>query len=442
MKILICYLLFIITSFAATAQQIQESEIMRLTKNTAWCWFQDDRVIIDGDQLIMAGVTSKGANTVAGYNMVSGEEQSVVMNKGIFKPDDHNEGVLMVRPDGRYLTVYGGHGVEPNMRYRISTHPGDVGEWEPEQVTFTEHHYTYSNVYRLSSTGKTYNFHRGVGWFPNYMVSDDDGDTWHYGGILFTFLRAPAPYVRYASNEKDRVHFITTEGHPRYFNNSIYHGYIKDGVMYGSDGTKVGDLSQDKNTEIQPDDFTTIFDGDSTTRANVAWTSDIQLDEQGNPYVGFSVTKDPIKLWETNDTKVGGFDHRYHYARWDGQQWTEHEIAYGGSRLYAGENEYTGLITLHPSDPNVVYISTDVNPETGELMTKKRKQRHEIFKGTTTDEGASWEWTAITQNSKRDNIRPIVVASDDWEAVVWLRGKFKTYMKYKLDAYGIVKHKK
>lgn len=439
MRIFIYYLLITFITLNAQAQQTPEPEIVRLTKNTSWCWFQDDRAILDGNQLIFSGVTSKGANIVSGYNMETGDGQTVVLNDTTFEPDDHNVGVLLIRPDGKYLTVYAGHGVDTKMRYRISTRPGDMSEWEPEKVVDTGGRTTYSNVYRLSATGKTYDFHRGIGTNPNYMVSDDDGETWEYGGQLFAFRGRP--YVRYASNHKDRVHFITTEEHPRHFNNSIYHGYIEDDIMYGSDGKKIGDLSKSEHTELKPFDFTTIYDGDSTTRTNVAWTNDIELDEQGYPYVGFSVTKDPITLGETKDTQEGGFDHRYHYARWDGQKWHEHEIAYAGTRLYPGENEYTGLIALHPKDPNVVYISADVNPGTGQPLKEKGKPHYEIFKGTTTDGGAHWQWTPITQDSKKDNIRPIVVVSDEWEAILWLKGRLKTYKKYKLDAYGIITKK-
>lgn len=414
----------------------ESKAIVLMDDNAGWCWFQDDRAIIDGDQLLFTGVTSEGANTITSYQLKTGERQTVVMNDSTFQPDDHNVGALMVRPDGRYLTVYAGHGVEPKMRYRISTEPGNASEWDQEKSADTGGKNTYSNVYRLSSNGITYNFHRGIGTNPNYMVSEDDGSTWSYGGQLFAFRGRP--YVRYASNHTDRIHFITTEEHPRYYNNSIYHGYIEDGQMFGSDGTKIGELSQSENTPLKPYDFTTVYDGDSTTRTNVAWTTDIELDEQGYPYAAFSVTKDPIRLGETKDTQEGGFDNRYHYARWDGEQWHEHEIAYAGTRLYPGENEYTGLVALHPKDPNVLYISADVHPETGKPLTDSGTSHYEIFRGTTTDGGANWQWTAITENSQEDNIRPIVVANDDWEVVLWLTGRLTTFRDYDLKALGMI----
>ncbi len=410
-----------------------------MNEDTGWCWFQGERAIIDGDQLLFTGVSSTGTITVSAYDMKAGEGKTVVMNDTTFKSDDHNAGALLLRPDGKYLTVYAGHGNDSLMRYRVSTKPHDIDQWELEKQVETGSNTTYSNVYRLSSTGTTYNFHRGIEWDPNYMISEDNGDTWHYGGRLFAFKGRP--YLRYTSNNMNRIDFITTEEHPRNYNNSIYHGYIQGGYVYQSNGQRQGVLSKTENTDLSPQDFTVIFQTDTNIRANIAWTSDIKLDKNGYPYVAFSVTKDPIKLRETKNTNEGGFDHRYHYARWDGKQWNEHEIAFAGTRLYAGENEYTGLITLHPNDPNIVYISTNVDPTTGKPLTLSGNQYHEIFRGNTSDQGATWKWVAITKDSKEDNIRPMIVANEHYEALLWLKGKYTAYTKYNLKAMGLIQKK-
>ena len=72
--------------------------------------------------------------------------------------------------------------------------------------------------------------------------------------------------------------------------------------------------------------------------------TDLELDEEKRPVVMFSVQKDGRGLGR----KEGGFDHRFHYARWDGTAWQQHEIAYAGQRLYPGEDDYTGLAAIDP----------------------------------------------------------------------------------------------
>ena len=138
----------------------------------------------------------------------------------------------------------------------------------------------------------------------------------------------------------------------------------------------------------------------------------------------FSVQKDGRGL----PRGQGGFDHRFDYGRWDGSAWRVHEIAYAGTRLYAGEDDYTGLASLDPNDPDVVYISTDADPATGAPLVSHAdgRRHHELFRGSTRDSGATWRWEPITANSTVDNLRPIVPRwKDARTALVWMRGTYR-----------------
>ncbi len=407
-----------------------------LSEDGSWCWFQDERAVIDNNRLLVTGVTSRGANTVTVYDFGTGDRETVVLNDDRFRPNDHNVGALLVRPDGRYLCVYAGHNNEPRVRYRISTEPGNPYDWQPEQVFEVPVRVTYSNIYRLEESGITYNFFRGRAngypYPPHYLVSSDDGDTWTYGGKLLTHPDG-IPYLRYASHGRDTIHFVATPDHPRFSDNNIYHGYIRDGAFHASDGTRIGPLSAGEDAVHQPAAFTRVFeaaDGDA------AWTSDIRLDAQGRPYIGFTVTKDPVR--GDDDPDDGGFDHRYHYARWDGETWHEREIAYAGTRLYPAQQYYTGLIALHPRDPDVVYISADVDPDTNEPLLTGGEQRYEIFRGDRQPGTGEWQWTPVTKNSPRDNLRPIVVADADRTAVLWLHGRYTTYIDYHMEVRALI----
>lgn len=406
---------------------IHENEPIVFNPDGGWCWFQDERGLIDNGHLVFSSVSSSGDIIVTDYDFDTSQSDTLNIHPQ-FQQNDHAQPALMKRPDGRYLIAYSKHN-GPHTYTRISNKPEDPTSWQPANQVSVGDNVTYSNLYHLSETGRTYNFHRGIGWHPNAMVSDDYGDSWTYGGRIIA-EEGHRPYLRYATNGEDRVHFITTDGHPRNYTNSVYHGYIKDDRVYTSNGTDLGELSG-QETNRRPNDLTRIFAGDSN---NVAWTSDIQIDSEGHPYIGYSITKDRIGPGE------GGMDHRYRYARWDGEQWSDYEIAYAGSRLYPREDAYTGLIALNPDNPDMVYISTDVHPETAEpLISEANGRRHyEIFQGLTDSRGASWVWRQVTEHSEADNIRPIVVSDgNDW-AVLWLRGEYRAYTDYDLEVVGFV----
>jgi hypothetical protein len=314
----------------------------------AWCWFQDERAIIHNGILIIGTVAAgtdnplrKGDIESTIYDLSTGEKtilelhDQLLENSGDY--DDHNSPAFLVRPDGRVLAVYSRHGPDSHFFCRITDKSPDLTQWSEAQ-TFNLNpatRLTYSNLHLLQREGRIYNFFRGLGGTikPSYAYSDNWGETWVEGNI---FIEVPhdqvhRPYVKYASNGEDAVHFFYTEGHPHVYANSVYHAYYRGGQLHRSDGTRIRPLSEGLH---RPEEGTLVFLGDEERRA---WTSDIHLDEKGYPYVAFSVRID----LEHRPLGTGGLDHRYHYARWTGSEWVEHEIAYGGSCLYWWQDDYS-----------------------------------------------------------------------------------------------------
>lgn len=410
------------------------SPIIELNDNGAWSWFQDQRAIVANGKLIVGsvravGTFSNGADENWGNVEVSVLDIENQISDGTsilfqhFEQDDHDNPALLELPDGRILAAFSKHGID-RIVYSSRSEVGNPLSWgTPQSFTspgqtglpFMPDNVTYANLFRLSS-GRILNFYRGPGYDWNYMVSDDDGETWSYGGKVLDGGDGYGPYMKFAQ-AGDVIHFVVTEDHPREFNNSLYHGYLQNGTLYKSDGTEVGPLSITSSTEIEPTDFTKIFQGDAD---NVPWMTDVEIDGKGAPIVLFTVQKDGAGL----PRGQGGFDHRFHYARWDGS-WSEQEIAYAGSRLYASEDDYTGLGAIDPNDSNVIYLSTDAHPTNGAALYNRSLVRHrEIFKGVRS--GAAWQWTSITANSDVDNIRPIVPRwSDGRTSLVWMRGMYR-----------------
>jgi hypothetical protein len=442
---------FLGTSRSACAVSYPDGDVagnkIVLLDNGAWSWFQDERAVVDtaaGKLLVsavphMAGGGPAGRHgdvEVASLDLASGVVSapftlSTLSNTGT--ADDHNSAALMVLPDGRYLAAYAGHNADSLTRYRRSTSAGSIASWTAEETVNNGSGVTYNNLHRMSAeSGRIYNFVRAAGLDPYVLTSTDDGDTFVQSGKLltwpvpsgdpkFTGTDGGRPYLKYASNGVDEIHFITSDDHPRAYDNSIYHGVIRGGKVYDSFGNEVDGNIFD-TTAMAPNAYTAVFDTD-TSPLGFAWTTDLALDAEGRPYAAFTARAN------NNNTA----DHRFLYGRFDGAQWNVHEVAKAGGFLYASEADYTGLVALDPSDPNRLFISTKIDPRTNVTMA-----RYEIFEGRTTNGGANWTWQPITFNSTVDNLRPIVPKWDaEHTALLWMRGTYTTFTNYNLEIVGL-----
>jgi hypothetical protein len=326
-----------------------------------------------------------------------GIETAVLHEK--LEVDDHDVPAILIRNDGHVLAFYSRHSKD-DFYMRVSQHPGDITEWGPVKQLYLNDNpdypadyrrtYCYANPFQLSAeNNRIYLFWRGIDHKPTMSVSDDGGKTWSKGHIIISpreTYKDQRPYVKYASNDRDRIHIAFTDGHPRNEPaNGIYYVCYRDGAFYHANGTRIGDL-QDLPLDTREAD--TVYDArDSAVRA---WIWDVAADRDGYPVIVY--TRLPAVL-----------DHRYHYARWDGEQWTDQELVGAGKwfpQTQPGANEreqhYSGGIVLDHSNPSVVYLSRPVDGV------------FEIEKWQTPNAGLNWSRKAVTVDSKTDNIRPFV----------------------------------
>ena len=441
-----------------------------------WCWFQDPRVIVDSNSpkgtMLLAGVVTygdPGTDQRGDIDLYWANLDSIgsgQFQRGRFEledrlqMDDHCSPGLMIRPDGRYLATWSMHGEHGSprfavgsgesrfMRWRVSAHPGDPTEWQPMQrAAITGQSLCYTHPLFLSEGYKggpiVFNAIRSTGFDNHVIRSHDLGDTWTYGGRL---IDTPDPwphhgnggrgYVKYAGDGISRVYIILTDDHPDVnFNedrtapgpllNSVYAGYIENNRLYDMDG-RVLDSDLGDRIATPPNQLTVLLKdgtqvGDAVMRRG--WQSDIRVMPDGKPVAIFQFRADDDKD-----------DHRYFYARHDGERFNVHFLAYAGS--YFGRHDqpdYAGLATVDAMNPDIVYISTSAHPVTGEVLISSAtgKRQFEIFMGRTRDQGATWEWSALTENSPYDNIRPF---SPAWEqgrsAVVYMSGNYPSFYVY------------
>ena len=440
--------------------------LMQFNDNGNWTWYCDERSVVDAarGRLIVGSDASPAG---FGGSPRGGDVETVIFdlatgawrrdtlkdgasNPGVFYADDHNTPGLLVRPDGKYLACYAGHNTEHFSYWRNF----DGTNWTPEQVfdwntlpTGTDFNATYSNPHHLSVEGRTYNFVReNDHGSPNILVSYDNGDTWTFAGQLMATLTNVgyvSGYFKYCDNGLDRIDFIGTESHPRDTSTSMYHGYIKNGQSFRSDGALVDPniFDQSAPTILQ---FTEIFTngtvwppGQTNYRC---WNDDVQIypDATVQAIIATRINDDT----QGNDGNIAP-NHAFFFCRWDGAKWSSTYLCQAGTKLYSSEADYIGLGSLSPNDPNTVFISTKYDPRAVQYGITDTNlpyaNFHEIWKGVTTNHGASFTWTPITQNSTHDNLRPIVPPWDGNDlALLWFRATYNTAQSIDGAPVGLV----
>ncbi len=408
-------------------QPLPASEYNSLTNDGVWCWFSDPRAIYHkgAKECTYAGwVSEQGDIVIGSYNHTSKKIDTFVLHEKLEK-DDHNVPSILVRDDGRILAFYSRHS-DDDMYMRISTNPEDISQWEPVSRMYindvdafpkgTKNSYTYSNPYQLSQEdGRIYLFYRGMDFKPNVSISDDGGLTWSMAKLFILperIYKNRRPYVKYYSDYKSKVHFLFTDGHPRNEpTNSVYYACYHDGAFYKANGEKMIDF---ENIPFSPQQADRVYDARQDSVR--AWVWDVTVDSDDRPVIVY--TRFPKET-----------DHRYHYARWDGQKWQDHEITPAGPwfpQTPEGKEEretyYSGGVVLDHENPNVVYLSRKINGV------------FEIERWVTDDMGNSWTHAAITRNSQYDNVRPFVpwFSPEDVEPhVFWMTNlKYIHYSDY------------
>jgi putative BNR repeat neuraminidase len=442
--------LMLIALRASGDSEGESQRIIVFNNNGGWSWFESERVIFDSavGRLLMSSVANgKGADgqhrggdvDVVSYDIADGSLQRFTLCEQL-QDDDHDSAALLVLPDGRYLAGYSKHAGDNRVRFRTSTKPHDIKTWGPDSSYLAAGPATYSNLHYLSRTNTIFNFYRdsGRGFDPNYLLSNaGNAPRFRYGGHLLTGPEgnggnSDRPYLRYVGNGVDRIHFITTNHHPRNLvSNGVYHGYIAvDKGHYWlcrSDGERLGELSPRDTSPYGASDFTPLMLGDTVSpinglRMTRCWATDIKLNADGSPCVIFTTRVDD------QDT-----DHRFFYGRFTSGSWSIHELARAGGYLYAAENDYTGLAAIDPKNPSRVFISTNVDPQ-----TRTQLPHYEIFEGVTYEGGSSWNWKSVTRQSTVDNIRPVASrALGNRTALIWMRGTYSAYTAYDMSIVGI-----
>jgi hypothetical protein len=423
----------------------------------AWTWFNDERAIFHQGSLFAGYVLADGRYGVTRYDPATNTLHPMILSTAASRQqDDHNNPSLTILPDGRLLALYAKHVAGPVFYQRTSLVPlpSSNADWGPEITHTVPASNTYNNTYRLTAeSNRIYNFHRSINFNPSLTISEDLGATWlpttHFISIGTGGIR---PYPRYCSNHTDRIDLIYTEGHPRDFNNSIYHLFYQNGAFRKTDGTTVKSAANlpliHQNGEHGSFVYTYSAQPwgpgqgpDDWIPSARAWTWDVHYGSDGNPVCVFQVQLDNVTGTGWNHDRI-----YYYYARWTGTQWQKRFIAHAGRPLYSGEDDYAGGITIDPSNPSVIYLSSNAaNPFNLTDLTNvplRPNDRYELWRGTTADGGLTFTWEPITIDSPADNLRPIVPENHGYDrALLWFHGTYTTYTNYNTQVFALLENR-
>ncbi len=413
-------------------QGIEFENNVLAAEDAAWCWFSDPRAIYykgKKEAIYYGFINSNGDVMAKSLNLETREEIEYTLHEAL-QVDDHNVPTFLILPDGKILTFYNHHNGDIFMRK--SKNAECITQWEEEVVLLkkdSENRYCYTNPIMLSKeNNRIYLFGRNIvrsqlGTYNDTRIyciySDDYGNTWSPEvNLLYNDGRNNPQYVKYATDNKSRIDFLFTNGHPKLgVDISVHHMYYQHGCFRQTNGEKIGTY---KDLPVAIKETGKIYDANKSGIRGWIW--DIALDKDNNPVVTYTTYPD-----ENN--------HEYHYSKWDGNKWASEPIVNSGSyitKIKPGkklkEAHYSGGIVLDHHSPENIYLSRTVHG-------KFEISRYEI------KEKRNSELVDITSGSGVDNIRPYIVHGNHTgkPILLWMSGSYYHYTDYDTNLMILVK---
>jgi hypothetical protein len=350
-------------------------------------------------------IDSRGRIVVASYDRRTGLRRRAVLETGE-RVDDHNNPSITVRPDGRLLVFYSTDG-RRHLVYRVSRRPESIRAWRPARRVHTNargrHGYTYPNpVWLADERRPLFLFWRGGSFEPTFSTSVN-GNSWSRARRLIDG-NGQRPYVVYQSNARDRIDIAFSDGNPNELRTSIYYMRYRNRRLRNADGRLIARL---REAPVQPSAADVVYRGGAN--APPAWAYDVGIGDDGRPVVLYA-------------TFPSATDHRYHYARWTGDQWVSHEITPSGPTIekVKGDQYYAGGMVLDSRNASVVYLSRRV------------EGTYQIERWVTGDGGESWRSTRLTKGSG-GNYRPVSVQGPSFGRnydLFWMHGRYRTWLDF------------
>ena len=376
------------------------------------------------------GATRAGDIDVVRYDLGTGGFERIVLRSGSadsLSCDNRHAPALSANPNGDYLALYAPSFLSNIICYR--EYSGESWKTWSDEKQFDRTAETgsdqnpvsvVSNLLHLSHEQRFYCFVRNQDGSHHFLVRQDTGSGWAYGGKLLARSSTAVPgwvYCRFSGNGSDRIDLIVsgqeTEGsedNPD-IHLDVYHGFIRDGSLHRSDGTVIDESLSDTATAASPEQLTCILP-DNYKPEGAVWCTDLQT--YPGDTVAAAVTRQVVV-----ETADGPYATQVLYCLLSGREWKTGPVARSGIKHSVMIAGFTGnTAALDPDDRNSLYMSAITDPRDNAPLGV-----HELFHGTTGDEGNTWTWQPVTSRSSRDNLYPVVPSWNGRRtALLWMRG--------------------
>ena len=374
-----------------------------LTEDGGWCWFQDPRAVRyrgTHDRTYVGWITRHGDVCVGQYDHDDGEVSTTEL-RADYERDDHDDPTIARRPDGRLVVFYTRHG-GPAVNYRLSTDPESVAAFESEEriEPGSDPSVTYPNPRWID--GDLHLFVRNGGSVVD-IVSPDGGETWgQQHELVSTGGEGWCVYAKLSRARDGEVNLGLTHamGGRDEPHRHVTHARFDGDALRASDGTVLGRVT-DGSLPVAVDETTPVFDSGET--GDDAWIWDCSTAGRV-PQLAYAQL-------------VSADDHRYRYARWDGDGWTDRLLCHGGRHVVDGEASderyYSGGVVLDHDRPGVCYASV------GSHDSSALVRFEHVDGGWRTEQVAS---------ADAQHVRPVVPWNGGSDLrVCWLRGSYTHY---------------
>lgn len=399
-----------------------------------WCWFQTPRSSMGANGVLWLGSTIGHTFTAADGTIqataFNTRNRSVVRRIDLAKAqqDDHTSPSVLALGSRAQISW----ALHTKVDYldvgdaRVSGSFAPKRIRRPGAVTPPGRGMAYSSAHVVK--GQRWLLYRGEQFSWNLLISVDDGASWSAKGLVVAPGAAgDRPYL-HAASDGSRLHIVVTDGNPtEYRGTSAYAGTVESDLsVRRADGATVGVVGSGAPAPKRLTRLAAGKVGSAEATDTDLWLSDLCVVD--NRPTGVLVRRDP---WPADAQKVGNYRHQYFWIRQRAAGWRVEPLCWAGGELCNTQPDYPGLAAQDPSDPTRVVVSTNVHPVTAEPLVSSAdgKVHFELFEGRRVGEG-QWTFTAVTENSTEDNMRPSIAAGGPDKTLSWMRGKYWSWVAF------------